>query len=195
MYRSVGLGMPHFCFMTLEVQGSVALDKELEERIVRELDALGYEVVKIETMFLGRRSVLRIFIDRPDGGVTLDDCVRATKALSLLLDSSEAMPGPFNLEISSPGSARPLTKLAHFERCIGERARVEYRSEDGRTVTGIGAITGARSDAVSISVEGTERIIPFESILKANLHPEDRGNAEDGCTRRRRRGRGSGKRL
>jgi ribosome maturation factor RimP len=195
MYQCVGLGMPHFCFITLGRNGTVELDKELEERIERELDSMGYELVKIEGGFSGRRQVLRIFIDRSDEGVTVDDCVRATKTLSLILDGVETIPGPYNLEISSPGFARPLTKPAHFERFRGERARVEYFVEGGLKMTGVGAITGASDVAVTISIDGTARIIPFERILKANLHPEERGISMDGCAKKERRGKGSGKRL
>ena len=175
--------------------GSVELGKELEERIARELDSLGYELVKIETAFSGRRHILRVFIDRPHEGVTVDDCVRATKALSLVLDSTETIPGPFNLEISSPGFARPLTKPAHFERFRGEHARIEYVGEEGGKSTGVGAITCASDAAVTISIEGTERIIPFERILRANLYPEEQGASVSEFARRKRRDKRSGKRL
>jgi ribosome maturation factor RimP len=173
----------------------VGLSRELEDRIAREIDVLGYELIKIETFFLGRRTVLRIFIDRPDGGVTIDDCVRATKALSLVLDGEETMPGPYNLEISSPGLERPLTKPEHFGRFLGERARVEFLGEGEGRATSIGAITSASGTSITISVEGTEHTIPFERILKASLHPEDERVSKPEPAKGKKRGRHSGKRL
>ncbi|MCX5754125.1 MAG: ribosome maturation factor RimP [Candidatus Krumholzibacteria bacterium] len=169
--------------------------KELSELIERELGVLGYEVIKTEALFSGRRKALRIFIDRPEAPVTIHDCVRVTKALGLVLDASETVPGPYNLEISSPGLARPLTKPAHFARFRGERSRVEYLDDAGVKTTAIGAIVDASETAVTISVDGVDRVIPHARIVKANLHPADQGLQEpEGC-RQPRRGRRDGKRF
>jgi ribosome maturation factor RimP len=170
-------------------------DKELGELIERELDVLGYELVKMEALFSGRRKALRIFIDRPEATVTIEDCIRVTKALGLVLDATEKVPGPFNLEISSPGSARPLTKPAHFARFRGERSRVEYLDDAGVKTTAIGAIVDASETAVTVSADGVERIIPYAGIVKANLHPADQGLREPEPRRQPRHGRRAGKRF
>src|SRR5271169_1853546 len=67
---------------------------------------------------LGGRS-LRVFIDHPDG-VTVAMCERVTMLLNDLRER-------YSLEVSSPGSERPLTKPAHFRRFVGHRARVRTR--------------------------------------------------------------------
>jgi ribosome maturation factor RimP len=171
------------------------LDRELKELVARELDALGYELVRAETFLSGRRRTIRLFIDRPDETVTIDDCVRVTKALGLVLESVETLPGPYNLEVSSPGFTRPLTKPAHFLRFCGERARVEYFDAGGGKTTAIGTIVKAGAETITLSVDGVERLITFEKILKANLHPEDRGARGPGCRQRERSGKPSGKRF
>jgi len=170
-------------------------EKTLNELIEREIDVLGYELVKTEIFFSGRRKALRIFIDRPDAPVTIDDCVRVTKALGLVLDAAENVPGPYNLEISSPGSARPLTKPAHFARFRGERSRVEYLDDAGVKTTVIGPIAHASETAVTVSADGVDRVIPHERIVKANLHPADQGVREPEPRRQPRRGRRAGKRF
>jgi ribosome maturation factor RimP len=170
-------------------------DKELAELIERELDVLGYELVKMEALFSGRRKALRIFIDRPEVPVTIKDCIRVTKALGLVLDATETVPGPYNLEISSPGSARPLTKPAHFARFRGERSRVEYLDDAGVKTTAIGAIVDASETAVTVSADGVERIVPYARIVKANLHPADPGLREPEPRRQPRRGKRPGKRF
>src|SRR3978361_454922 len=76
----------------------------------------GVEVLLAEV--LGGRS-LRVFIDHPDG-VTLALCERVTLQLTDLRER-------YSLEVSSPGSERPLTKPAHFRRFVGRRARVRTR--------------------------------------------------------------------
>ncbi len=169
--------------------------KELNELVERELGVLGYELVKMEAFFSGRRKALRIFIDRPETPVTIEDCIRVTKALGLVLDATETVPGPYNLEISSPGFARPLTKPAHFARFRGERSRVEYVDEAGVKATAIGPIADSSETAVTVRVDGIDRDIPYARIVKANLHPADQGLPEPENCRRPRRGRGAGKRF
>src|ERR1700756_743938 len=91
-----------------------ALQTEIEKRLAHtepEIEVLLAEV-------LGGRS-LRVFIDHPDG-VDLAMCERVTAALNDLRER-------YSLEVSSPGSERPLTKPAHFRRFVGRRARVRTR--------------------------------------------------------------------
>jgi ribosome maturation factor RimP len=198
MIPCVGLGRPHICFMGARGRagwdGAMEPDRELTELIERELDVLGYELVKVEALFTGRRKTLRIFIDRAEAPVAIEDCVRVTKALGLVLDAAENLPGPYNLEISSPGSARPLTKPEHFARFRGERSRVEYLDESGGKATAIGPIADADEKAVTITVDGVDRTIPYAGIVKANLHPADRAAMEPE-RRRPRRGKRGGKRF
>jgi ribosome maturation factor RimP len=165
----------------------VELEKELSELVEREVSGLGYELVKFETFFSGRRRLLRVFIDRSDA-IAIEDCVRVTKALGLVLDGFEALPGPYNLEVSSPGDNRPLTKPEHFRRFVGSRARVEFREADGKKATAHGEIVEADADSVTVSVDGAPRRIPYDGIARANLQPErsvapDR--SEGGAGRRR----------
>jgi ribosome maturation factor RimP len=170
-------------------------DKELKELIERELGVLGYELVKIEAFFSGRRKALRIFVDRPEVPVTIHDCIRVTKALGLVLDATETVPGPYNLEISSPGFARPLTKPAHFARFRGERGRVEYVDDAGVKSTAIGAIVDSSETGITVTVDGVDRDIPYAWIVKANLHPADQGVPEPEPRGRPGRGGRGGKRF
>ncbi len=170
-------------------------DKNLKELIEREIDVLGFELVKMEAFFSGRRKALRIFIDRPEEPVTIHDCIRVTKALGLVLDATETVPGPYNLEISSPGFARPLTKPAHFARFRGERSRVEYVDDAGVKSTAIGPIADSSETGVTVTVDGVDREIPYARIVKANLHPMDPGVEEPEIRRRPGQGSRDGKRF
>jgi ribosome maturation factor RimP len=147
----------------------------LEELVDRELANLGYELVKLEVSIRGRRRIVRIFIDRIDGGVTLDDCVQVTRAIGFVLDGEQIIPGPYNLEVSSPGINRSLTKPTHFERFKGHTARIEHAADSGRKETLIGTIVDADDAAVTVTEAGETRRISFGSILKANLHGEHWG--------------------
>ena len=106
---------------------------------------------------------LRLYIDHPDG-VTLDLCERVTHQLAPLRER-------YALEVSSPGSDRPLTKPAHFHRFLGRRARVRTReAHDGHT-SFTGELVGATEEEVTIAVGDGVVAIPYSAIARSNLVP------------------------
>lgn len=69
--------------------------------------------------------ILRVYIDRTDGAVSVDDCANVSRGLNLLLDVEDVVPGGgYDLEVSSPGLERRLTQKWHFERAVGQPVRV-----------------------------------------------------------------------
>jgi ribosome maturation factor RimP len=111
----------------------------------------------------------RVFIDHPDG-VTLGHCERVTHALSDLRER-------YALEVSSPGTERPLSKPQHFKRFLGRRARVRTRgdvAEGGgrghRSFTG--ELVGASDDEVTIAADGGVVAIPYAEIQRSHLIEE-----------------------
>lgn len=171
------------------------LDRAIAELIEREIEALGYELVQVEAHAAGRRGTLRVYIDRPADPVGIDDCVRVTKALGLVLDGVEAMPGAYTLEISSPGARRPLAKAAHYARFRGERARIAYLDDAGKRTTAIGTIESSDDAGVTIVVDGVARTVPFERVIRAHLHPDDGERPRPEETGRRGRARRRGETL
>ncbi|HYV17391.1 MAG TPA: ribosome maturation factor RimP [Conexibacter sp.] len=108
-------------------------------------------------------ATVRLYIDHPDG-VTLDLCERVTKLLTPIRER-------YGLEVSSPGSERPLTKPAHFHRFIGHRARVRTRdARDGHT-SYTGELVGATDAEVTIAAETGVVSIPYDAIARSNLVP------------------------
>jgi len=124
---------------------------------------------------LGGRTV-RVFIDHPDG-VTLDLCERVTRQLGDLRER-------YALEVSSPGTRRPLTKPAHFRRFVGRRARVRTRrpisdrshapararergAPDATSITG--ELVGATDSEVTLAADGGVIAIPYSDIRRSNL--------------------------
>jgi ribosome maturation factor RimP len=106
---------------------------------------------------------LRLFIDHPDG-VTLALCERVTHQLAPLRER-------YALEVSSPGTDRPLTKPQHFHRFLGRRARVRTRdARDGHT-SFTGELVGATDAEVTIAVDDGVVAIPYSAIARSNLVP------------------------
>src|SRR2546429_7584627 len=98
----------------------------------------GLELVDVQYRPEGGRIVLRLLLDRPEGGVTLDELTRVSRELGDLLDGHDAVPGRYQLECSSPGINRPLLRAAHYHRALGERVWVQTRAPigGGRRVRG-----------------------------------------------------------
>lgn len=135
------------------------IQEEIETRLAEQ--APDVEVLLAEV--LGGHTV-RLFIDHPDG-VTLELCERVTH---LLPDVRER----YALEVSSPGTRRPLTKPQHFRRFLGRHARVRTRdAADGhRSFTG--ELVGADDREVTIAAEGGVVAIPYADIQRSNLIEE-----------------------
>lgn len=106
---------------------------------------------------------VRLFIDHPDG-VTLDLCERVTHQLAPVREQ-------FALEVSSPGSDRPLTKPAHFHRFIGRRARVRTREPRDGHASFTGELVGATDAEVTIAADSGVVSIPYSAIARSNLVP------------------------
>ncbi len=133
------------------------------------LAAMGYEIVLVRILSHPRRT-LQITIDRTDGAiVTVDDCTDASRAISALLDVEDVVPGSYDLELSSPGIDRPLTRPKDFERYAGQVARIEVDPAVEGRKRFRGNLLGIRGDAVRIDVDADEYAIPFGSIERAKL--------------------------
>ena len=106
-------------------------------------------------------STVRLFIDHPDG-VTLELCERVSRQLPELRER-------YALEVSSPGTERPLTKPEHFRRYVGRKARVRTRGDhDGRR-SFTGELLGATDDAVTVAADTGVVSIAYHDIHRSNL--------------------------
>jgi ribosome maturation factor RimP len=105
--------------------------------------------------------LVRLFIDHPKG-VSLELCERVTNHLPSVREQ-------YALEVSSPGTERPLTKPEHFRRYVGRRARVRTRGEhDGRR-SFTGELLGATDDAVTVAADTGVVKIAYADIHRSNL--------------------------
>jgi ribosome maturation factor RimP len=141
--------------MSVEVNMS-AIQAEIEARLAEvepEVEVLLAEVVGGD--------LVRLFIDHPEG-VTLELCERVTGHLPTVREN-------YSLEVSSPGTERPLTKPEHFRRFVGRRARVRTRDpHDGRS-SFIGELLRATDDTVTVAADSGVVSIPYAEIHRSNL--------------------------
>ena len=117
---------------------------------------------------VGRRSLVRVVVDK-DGGVTLDDLADVTRLVSTALDGDDAMEdSPYTLEVTSPGTDRPLTLPRHWRRNSGRL--VEVLLADGTTITG--RIVEADETAVALAVGGDQRSVDYSGVRRARVQVE-----------------------
>jgi ribosome maturation factor RimP len=142
---------------------------ELRALLEPAVERLGYELIDLR--FSGRQGALRLFIDRPEG-VGLDDCEKVSRAVSALLDVEDPIPGHYDLEVSSPGLDRKLTKLAHFQRFTGETLKVQMRFPIEGRRRFRGRLLSADDKNIVLEVDGTQHRLPLATIDSARLVPE-----------------------
>lgn len=145
------------------------LETKLTILIEGPVQAMGFELVGIE-FIRARQSTLRIYIDSQDG-ITVDDCADVSRQVSAVLDVEDPIDLPYNLEVSSPGLERPLFRIEHYQRVIGEEVSLMLRigSQNRRRWQGI--IKAIEGEMITVTVDGTDVVFALSNIQKANLVP------------------------
>ncbi len=96
---------------------------QLETLLSPTLESMGFEWVGCEILTPPGGQLLRIYVDSPKG-ITLDDCAVISRQLGAVLEVEETVKSHYRLEVSSPGMERPLFKLSHYEKVVGQTIQV-----------------------------------------------------------------------
>lgn len=139
----------------------------LVELIEPTLESIGFQLAHLEVEG-GSRKTLRVFIDGPNG-VTIDDCARASRHMSTMLEVEDPIPGAYALEVSSPGVDRPLGRRIDWEHVVGETVMVRSRRPVEGRKRWTGTLLGLDGDDANIEVDGQTHRIPLALVQKANL--------------------------
>jgi ribosome maturation factor RimP len=147
-----------------------------EQKIVDQVGALakpvcaseGMELIHVEFQRESGGRILRLYIDKPDG-VNLNDCVVISRQMTDIIDVNLDDIGPFNLEVTSPGSSRPLVSNEDFEKFKGNQVKIKTnRSIDGQK-NFKGILLGISDGRVNLQLGEQIFAIPNQDILKARL--------------------------
>ena len=166
------------------MRGKSPEDFRLLELLDPVAEAAGYAIVRLRLMG-GAVRRLQIMAERPDGHMEISDCTRLSRAISEVLDAADPVEGEYNLEVSSPGIDRPLTRLKDFAAHEGLEVRVELdRLAEGRKRFK-GRLAGVQDKDVLIDLDDEPdhtAQVPFAWIAEAKLVLNDelmkRGAAE-----------------
>jgi len=161
---------------TFFLRKGLMVQRAYEERI-RELaepvaEAEGMELVAVECLKMKSRWLVRLYLDK-EGGVTLGDCAVVSNQVGDILDVHDVPPGPYTLEVSSPGLDRPLVRDKDFLKYRGAEVsvRLDEKLEGSRNFRGVllDYIEEDGKKMLLIDVSGTIRRIPREKVAKAHL--------------------------
>ena len=161
----------------------MTFEARIAELITPTLEALGFELVRVQ--LVGQKHMRLQVMAEPmtdaDGrvrGMDVDDCATISRALSALLDVEDPIEGAYDLEVSSPGLDRPLTRPKDFDRFAGHDAKVElFDARDGRKRFQ-GVLMGRDGENVLIRCEEEDYALPFAEVHKAKLILTDKLLAE-----------------
>lgn len=143
----------------------------LEEILRPVVEGLGYEYWGVEFRSQGRHSLLRLYIDDQENGISVEDCEKVSRQVSGVMDVEDPIQNEYTLEVSSPGMDRPLFTLEQFTAWAGYQVSIRLRMafEGRRKFQGI--LKGTEDGDVVVVVDDHEYLLPFESIDKANIVP------------------------
>lgn len=139
------------------------------------LEAMGYEIVRVQLSGgadgrKGAAQTLQIMCDRQDEKpITVEDCAEISRMTSAVLDVEDPIGGEYNLEVSSPGLDRPLTRPKDFDRYAGLDARIELRLPMNGQKRFKGVLRGLDGDDVKLETGDGEIRLALGHIEKAKL--------------------------
>ena len=133
----------------------------------------GYELLDVEYNKHGSNQTVQLFIDSING-IGIDDCVAANRIAQEVLDNKNPISDSYSIEVSSPGLFRKLKTAEHYKTFTGERIRVRLQQKIQGVKNAVGKLEESTEQEIRLKLEsdGSELVIPYTLIKKANLEPE-----------------------
>jgi ribosome maturation factor RimP len=145
--------------------------ERITELVQPSLRQCGVELFDAQWDARGGAPVLRLLIEK-NGGVSLEDCERVSKAVSAVLDAYDPIAVAYQLEVSSPGADRPLRDADDWRRHVGSRVNVRYRNGESDTVVE-GRLLAFDDEGVEVEARERRALVPVRipasDVLAARL--------------------------
>jgi ribosome maturation factor RimP len=140
----------------------------LSEIIAPAVAVEGYEFVGLEYLGQGKHSLLRIYIDTPQG-ITITDCEKVSRQVSAVLDVAEPITGEYTLEVSSPGLDRPFFTLEQMNRFVGKAIKIRLHIAQNGQKNFSGKLVAIEAENIILEIDNQRVVFPFAEVDKANL--------------------------
>ena len=149
---------------------SITAATHLEPVFEPVIEKAGFKLVRLRIMG-GASKTLQVMAERPDGSMDVEGCTALSHALLDFIEAEDPIEGEYEIEVSSPGIDRPLTRPKDFEAYEGYEVKLELdRLAEGRKRFR-GTLAGLEGDQIGIDLEGEAEtaMIPLSWIVEAKL--------------------------
>ena len=144
------------------------IEEKVQNLVEDSIKEKGYNIYDIEYSKEGSEYYLRIFIEKENGDITIEDCEKVNDIVNPLLDEADIIKEQYYLEVSSTGIEKDLKKQKHYERAIGEKIRVKLfkKDEDGnKEIEGI--LQKIENKEITIEKNGKTVKVDMNDIAQA----------------------------
>lgn len=131
------------------------------------LKSQGFDLIDFICRYEGNTLVLRILADKPEGGITIDECARINKEIGIIFEGKDTLKERYILEVVSPGLDRPLSNRKDFSRCIGRRVRFFLNEPINKKWELEGEIKAVEENSLRVAIGEEILNIPLSGIMRA----------------------------
>ena len=156
-------------FWKLENVDYTQILNKVEKIVSPVLESLGLELIEREFVQSQGKWILRLYIDREAGRISVGDCEKASKSLEGVLDVENLIPSHHYLEVSSPGIERPIRRVKDFQKYVGEIVDLHAKESINGRHHFVGVLKGMEGEEVVLSEHGEDYKIPLSLLKKARL--------------------------
>jgi ribosome maturation factor RimP len=157
---------------------SVTAVARLEPILEPVIEQAGFKLVRLRLMG-GAQQTLQVMAERPDGSMDVEGCTQLSHALLDFIEKQDPIEGDYELEVSSPGIDRPLTRPMDFSRWSGHEARIELDGLYEGRKRWRGVVLGLDGADVVIRADNKDIRFPFRAVVNAKLVLTDKLIQED----------------
>lgn len=150
----------------------MTLEQKIESLLKPTIESMGFDFWGCEYMPAGKHSTLRVYIDKKDLGVTVDDCGKVSRQISAIMDVEDPISNAYMLEVSSPGMDRPLFHPEQYADYAGEVVQIRTSAPVMGRRRFKGEMTSVTEQGIVVEVDGELYEIDFGQIEKANIVPQ-----------------------
>jgi ribosome maturation factor RimP len=146
-------------------------EDKLTDMLRPAVEETGKELLGIEFVSAGKHSVLRLYIEHPNG-IDVDDCAEVSRQVSAILDVEDPISTEYSLEVSSPGLDRPLFDKSHYQAVVGEIVNVKLSIPLNGRRKFKGKLAAIENNNLIVIVDGEDYELEINNVEKGNIVPQ-----------------------
>lgn len=138
----------------------------LSQKFEEIVSSLGYLLIELNIRGDHHLKVLELYIDN-EKGITPEDCVTVSRAVNEAIEAEKLIDMSFRLDVSSPGTERPLKYLAQYSKHINRKFEIIYKDEEEKKLTS--KLLRVEGENLFFAEKGGEIKIEFKNITQAKV--------------------------